>query len=604
MLKPEIRKMIPANKKYEDMGIKCWGKEYIAAGREQTHLLLNGGIYHVPVDKIHLKPGKFAKAKVSKGDRQCGNCGKVYAYQIEDKRGKIFKSAKCKFHDEGNCLLTKYGNFLKNIGDDIDKGVVNYICEQRTPVFRMHTDLDILQSPDEELTVEILHTWVTEMQYVMNEFFGKVDDYIPLVSDTSVASSSTYLRLAAVVCLAPSKNVEKNKKIWTKTGVHIVWPYIFTNAKNAQTIRLGWLQHFEKKFGLRDTNNPWQDLFDLSVYTTNGLRMVGSDKMEKCPSCKGKKAKDFVCANGICNGIEGKYSEGRVYRVVFAVQPISTYNDNTYVANMYDKMLNEIKKSGFSEVLFTSIRTAKKDVTKLKMPDWYDPKYFSDEEEKHRSIFNPTPTERKKKRELIERMPENQESFKRLLSKKHKMVADEKECAVVQTWLRDTNLPPAAKIPDVYRNTKIIDMIRLMGDDGYPFYFVRVDSSFCMNIRDEHNHNSIYFLINRHGLYQKCFCSCDTTEGRAFGLCKKYKSGLYYMPNYVISMLYPMIASQNMELDLVAATHDLSRLDEVMDREAQLQLLQYKADELELRYQHLATQKQSSYEKRFHSKRD
>jgi len=64
---------------------------------------------------------------------------------------------------------------------------------------------------------------------------------------------------------------------------------------------------------------------------------------------------------------------------------------------MYEKLMDEIKGCGFNEVLFTSIRTSKKDVTKIKIPEWYDSKYFSDEEEKHRSIFNPTATERKKK---------------------------------------------------------------------------------------------------------------------------------------------------------------------------------------------------------------
>jgi len=202
-------------------------------------------------------------------------------------------------------------------------------------------------------------------------------------------------------------------------------------------------------------------------------------------------------------------------------------------------------------------------------------------------------------------MPENRESIAKILSNKQKMTATtDKECHVVQTWLHDTNLPPAARIPDVYRNTKIIDMTRLIGDDEFPFYFVRVDSSFCMNIRDEHNHNSIYFLINKHGLYQKCFCTCDTTEGRAFGPCKKYRSSLYYMPNYVILALFPMIASQNMELDMVTLKYDLTRMDEVLDKDTQLQLLQYKADELEQRFQHLSKHKQFSYEKRFHSKRE
>ena len=593
-------------KKYEDLGIKCWGGQYVARGKEPTHLLLNGGVYHVPVDKVYKKAQSNAleRVVVSKTEKQCKACGGVYKlHQQSAKTGRIYKSSESVHHEHRHCLLTAYGMFLKNIGDDIDKGAINYISEQKTPIFRMHADLDVLQpQQDEELSLDLLRTWITEMQFVMNDFFGQVEGYVPMVSDTSVASASAYQRLAAVICMAPSKSVDKNKKLWTKTGVHVIWPYIFTNADMAKNIRYGWLQHFEKKFGRRDRNNPWQDVFDMSVYTTNGLRMVGSDKMEKCSSCKGKKAKDNVCAAGICNGLDGQYSENRIYRAVFAVQNV-VFNeeDKTYNAPDYDILMSEIQRCGFNEVLFTSIRTAKPAPTPMVLPEWYDVAYFSDEQEKHRSIYNPTPAERTKKREAIGRMTENQESMKTLFANKKRFPATDDECRAVQKWLHDDKLVDNCRIPEVYRNTKIIDLTRIDTDGGYPYYFARVDSSFCMNIRDEHNHNSIYFLINRWGLYQKCFCTCETLEGRAHGLCKKYKSGMYAMPNYVTVALYPMIARKNRQLDIMIASEDFSTLD----RESQLELLDLKACELEMHWHLLAgKKKQLVDDKRFQSKRD
>ncbi len=598
-----------AMKPHESMGIKGWGKGYIANQREQTHLLLNGGIYHVPVGVVH-KPNRKAKPQkiTSKSEKHCTKCDTVYQYTYRDKRdGKLRKTAECKTHEHSYCRLTPYGIFLKNIGDDMDKGIKNYICEQKTPVFRMHADLDIIEpniqtdNGDEPgISMERLIEWITEMQYVMNEFFGKGDDYVSLTSDSSVANDGTYQRLAVIVCTAPSKEVEKNKKMCIKTGVHIIWPFIFCNTKNAQMIRYGWLQHFEKKYGNRDINNPWQDVFDMSVYTTNGLRMVGSDKMDKCISGKGKKAKDGVCLAGICNGTDGKYSENRVYRASMAFENIDESSSKKYTIHEYKKLIDEVKVCGFNEVLFTSIRTAKTATTPMKTPEWYDIKYFSDEQEKHRRVFDPTPTERKKTREKISLMSENKETMSKIFSNKHKVTATDEECKVVQQWLKDTDLPGPAKFPDIYRNTKIMDMTRLMGDDGFPFYFARVDSCFCMNIRDEHNHNSIYFLINKWGLYQKCFCTCETPEGRAFGVCKTYKSGLYVMPDYVISELFPMIAAQNSELDYLCHTQDLSNLDLRRSEE----LLKFKRAELELRYQHLAQREQNKYQKRFQSKRD
>ena len=46
--------------------------------------------------------------------------------------------------------------------------------------------------------------------------------------------------------------------------------------------------------------------------------------------------------------------------------------------------------------------------------------------------------------------------------------------------------------------------------------FVKLRSSFCLNLGREHLSNTVYLEIDGRSrlCYQKCFCRCDTVEGR------------------------------------------------------------------------------------------
>ena len=54
---------------------------------------------------------------------------------------------------------------------------------------------------------------------------------------------------------------------------------------------------------------------------------------------------------------------------------------------------------------------------------------------------------------------------------------------------------------------------------------IATNSQFCMNINRNHNSHFIYFIITpKKILHQKCFCKCNTLEGRQHGLCSNFKS--------------------------------------------------------------------------------
>ena len=57
------------------------------------------------------------------------------------------------------------------------------------------------------------------------------------------------------------------------------------------------------------------------------------------------------------------------------------------------------------------------------------------------------------------------------------------------------------------------------------------DCNFCMNVMKEHNNAGIYFQINKSGVCQRCFCKCDTVEGRLTGKrCSEYASQKFLLP--------------------------------------------------------------------------
>ena len=53
-------------------------------------------------------------------------------------------------------------------------------------------------------------------------------------------------------------------------------------------------------------------------------------------------------------------------------------------------------------------------------------------------------------------------------------------------------------------------------------HLLKTTSRYCENIRRNHNSNHVKIVIDNGFIYQKCFCRCETTEGRRLGFCKDF----------------------------------------------------------------------------------
>lgn len=136
-----------------------------------------------------------------------------------------------------------------------------YVVECRPPIFKFMIDIDLKEPPNSpEWNFERLVDLATTIQRVVFEFY-EID--------------------MNVICLvAPNKTITSGGKKYVKTGVHLIWPRHFTNSTDALLIRQGILVRVTEKYGERP-ENPWEDVFDDRIYTSNGYRMVGSDKMTR-----------------------------------------------------------------------------------------------------------------------------------------------------------------------------------------------------------------------------------------------------------------------------------------------------------------------------------
>lgn len=543
-------------KSHQQLGAKAWvGKHNFLAGigRDPTHTMLDGGLLHVP--------------------------------------------------------FVSSGTFHQMLAEDLDNGVSNFIVEYKTPVFKMFVDLDILE--DNPISDSRLHAWFCDIQSVMKEIFGQE-------FPAPVEGSDDVDKLLMIVCRAPVKQKEKNKQIYAKTGVHLIWPHVAVDSEKALFVRSAWIQYFEKKYGLRHAANIWEDVFDRAVYEKNGLRMVGSSKLENCTSCNGKPSKTMSCPIDQCDG-SGKYDAKSVYafrdvldRNCKSGKHSSKNNGKDSAAGFYRaclivKRLNpgtalEKRIKTFFILQNTSIRLKNDSIpAKCVQPEWFDEGFFHDETSNHKSLFKPTPTERKLRRGLLDSATENISGAEREgIARLPRLPKNDARVHVIQQWIKNHDLPENQKLPDVYRNTEVVDVTMRVGEN-HPYFFVRTDSLFCLNKGGEHGHNNIYFLINERGMYQKCFCQCETTEGRKHGLCRDYKSSPYIIPQTVLKELYPEIYHDQFKAERIGIE---SNIQDVHNHDTEYDIM-IRIKELELNRWHEAikSKDQAKREHKFNSKR-
>ena len=71
-------------------------------------------------------------------------------------------------------------------------------------------------------------------------------------------------------------------------------------------------------------------------------------------------------------------------------------------------------------------------------------------------------------------------------------------------------------------------------------YALQTNSKYCENLGREHSSNHVWFLVKKTGtVCQKCFCTCETTKGRKYKMCKDFSGKTHGLPKSIMYLLYP-----------------------------------------------------------------
>lgn len=75
--------------------------------------------------------------------------------------------------------------------------------------------------------------------------------------------------------------------------------------------------------------------------------------------------------------------------------------------------------------------------------------------------------------------------------------------------------------------------------EGESCFMLRSSSRWCGNLKKgSHSSNNVYFVLSRKGIHQRCYCRCETTEGRFYGMCKDYCGPTHPVPPEVIEAFF------------------------------------------------------------------
>jgi len=110
----------------------------------------------------------------------------------------------------------------------------------------------------------------------------------------------------------------------------------------------------------------------------------------------------------------------------------------------------------------------------------------------------------------------------------NKEVNDSELAAVLETFIRQS-IPGQsdARITKVFKKSDTE-------------YYISTSSKYCENLGREHGSNHVWFHVKEtDGICQKCFCRCETVEGRRKGYCRDFAGRRHKLNSSLIKLMFP-----------------------------------------------------------------
>lgn len=399
----------------------------------------------------------------------------------------------------GKFKFSEGEQFLKLYANELRLNHAMFMIEKRTPVFRMHFDIDMVQrtEPTEQDVVQLV-SLCTE---VFKTFYPGV---------TQKQATKMHL-FHCIVLRAPScpkrgwaAADEVEAPMVTKTGFHFIWPWLLVTQEQALRMRESCVASANNLLGAREKpSNPYADVIDETVLLQNGLRMLGSDKCEPCGECKNRKQERDTCC---CAG----------WGYVQAFRPYDLYrwvNGNGILEPGKLKKLMD-PEDPLTALQVCSIRSASMTPTPgYEVPALAPP--CSGVELLKEKAVQQQKRQRKKACHLTsdDRELKEDTSANRLLKKGTEIGTNTELVRKVQEFIR--SLGPQ------WANIQIKQFTMLQNASRYWAKVSGDGASYCTNVNRAHHSSSIYFNIDSSGITQRCY---SKKEGVVDVACKSFAS--------------------------------------------------------------------------------
>ena len=434
-----------------------------------------------------------------------------------------------------------YEDFLKKYTLDLISENPNFICESRNELFKFMIDLDFLEN---------VSLGIEKIMF----FVFKIINILQLIINDEKNIFSCY------VCLTQPLEKDNRTSIKIKNGVHLIFPNLIVNKDIGLQIRNILVYYFKHTLN-NYVNTDWSQIIDESIYKQNGLRMIGSSKIERCKNCK----KNDDCK--ICNNTR-KINQNRYYVPIFYVSKNiikllefknkSKYFELDYLKYLFNiedfiniNTLLEFQKKINNDIITSNSNIFNKDIIIFKKHSSYfkilkkcSIRYYKESLVRFKNdlplwVENVLKFNQNNNELISPILSTQQNKFFNKLSKKDTNVKVNKINKIINIDDDD-----GKKIVNyiktcfpIYKNELFKD-IYFFGN----YYIISTLSHYCMNIKNEHTSNHIYFVINKTEIYQKCF-STNVNESQINGPCSNYKSNGKKLNNYMKNLLFKMIPS-------------------------------------------------------------
>lgn len=375
--------------------------------------------------------------------------------------------------------------FMNAYGTDLSHGVSLYVIERRTSIFKMHFDLDFKIMHDDAVVEDVLN----DIHRATSRF----------ISPGVELDRETW----AIVCAVLDESTGNRKT----SGIHIIFPWLLVDTHQALWIRSSVICSLRHNFSTLESD--WDSVVDVAVLTSNGFRMVGSDKCRDCASCHNSRDRRPFCADCSC---QGRLPEGKIYWPWLTIP---------------EKCTQELK----SELLGNKAHAVLMCSTRVPLSRQHISSRFVI------PVGAPPPSIRKKLTAAEGRLQDKEYKLNEAAPSNLRLRTEPMD---IGPDLKKALLETLAHHNPLYASLEIISIDRLLGVRYRASFSVKVRGygcRLCQNKQAEHTQQTVYFIINRSGISQRCFSRKPVQ--RRFGFCEKYVSPPTCLLPSLICILYP-----------------------------------------------------------------